>query len=118
MWFGVNSGVSGVKNVSMDEIMMCYMSGSEGAPSSWFRVKKSTGNIYFLKVYEYNFWINSKVPELVSFYPNYGSTELYESDTVIKFNFLSQAVYPSVTFFILFSLFLYRDQMILQPMVR
>lgn len=95
VWFGINSGTYGIKNYTMDEIQMCYSSNAEDAPSSWFRVKKTTGAIYFIKVHEYNFNINTKVPELLSFYPTYGSTELYESDTQITFNFLSQAVYPS-----------------------
>jgi hypothetical protein len=53
---------------------MCYSSNAEDAPNSWFRVKKTTGAIYFIKVLEYTLNINTKVPELVSIYPSYGST--------------------------------------------
>ena len=38
---------------------------------------------------------NQKCPELVGFRPLYGSTELYDSDTVINFWFNSLTVYPS-----------------------
>ena len=48
----------------MDTIMMCYMSTASGAPNSWNRVKKVDGDVFFIKVLEYNYAINSKCPEL------------------------------------------------------
>ena len=48
-----------------------------------------------MRVKEYFELINQKCPELVGFYPLYGSTELSESDTVIRFSFNNQAVFPS-----------------------
>jgi hypothetical protein len=35
------------------------------------------------------------VPELLSFNPEYGSSTLVETDTIIKFNFKPMTVYPS-----------------------
>jgi len=46
-------------------------------------------------VLEYDTTVNQKCPELVGFRPLYGSTELYDSDTVINFWFNSLTVYPS-----------------------
>ena len=76
-----------MKNYSMDELHLCYQSAAYGAPSSWTRIKKDSGATYFLRVREYNSLPNTKLPELLSFYPTYGSTQLYEGDTTIQFNF-------------------------------
>jgi hypothetical protein len=71
------------------------MSMAFDSPQAWSRVKKTTGTSYFVRVLEYDTTVNQKCPELVGFRPLYGSTELYDSDTVINFWFNSLTVYPS-----------------------
>lgn len=82
-WFGYQTGIFGITNTSMDELHLCYMSQARDAPQAWSRIKKTTGTSYFVRVMMYSDPINSKCPELVGFYPQYGSTELYETDTQI-----------------------------------
>ena len=86
-WFGYQTGVNGIKNTSMDDLHLCYMSRAKDAPQAWSRIKKTTGTSYFVKVLKYSNPRNVKLPELVGFNPLYGSSELYETDTVIKFWF-------------------------------
>lgn len=86
-WFGFQTGISGIKNTSMDELHLCYMSQAKDAPQAWSRIKKSTGTAYFVRVEKYTNIINQKCPELVGFNPMYGSSEMSEFDTVIKFSF-------------------------------
>ncbi len=72
------------------------MSKARDAPQAWSRIKKTTGTAYFVKVLKYGNPRNVKLPELVGFYPLYGSSELSETDTVIKFWFNNQQVFPSL----------------------
>jgi hypothetical protein len=53
IWFGYQTGVNGIKNTSMDELHLCYMSMAMDAPQAWSRIKKNTGTSYFVKVNEY-----------------------------------------------------------------
>lgn len=71
------------------------MSKAVGAPQAWSRIKKTTGQSYFVQFLGYVDTFLMKCPELVGFYPIYGSTELYETDTQIRFWFNNVAVYPS-----------------------
>jgi hypothetical protein len=71
------------------------MSQAVGAPQAWSRIKKTTGQSYFIQVLGYVDTHLMKCPELVGFFPIYGSTELYETDTQIRFWFNNLAVYPS-----------------------
>jgi hypothetical protein len=48
-----------------------------------------------VRVKKYTDSIAKMCPELVGFNPMYGSSELSESDTIIKFWFNNQAVFPS-----------------------
>lgn len=89
-WFGYQTGINGIKNTSMDELHFCYMSMAKDAPQAWSRIKKTTGTAYFVKVLKYTNSKNVILPELVGFYPLYGSSELYETDTIIKFWFNNQ----------------------------
>jgi hypothetical protein len=86
-WFGYQTGINGIKNTSMDDLHLCYMSRAKDAPQAWSRIKKTTGTSYFVKVLKYSNPRNVKLPELVGFNPLYGSSELYDTDTVIKFWF-------------------------------
>lgn len=95
VWFGYQTGIHGVQNISMDVIQLCYKSAAGDAPNSWSRAQKTINAPYFIKVSEYTVVQNEKCPELISFMPLYGSTELYETDSVIQFNFKTQEVYPS-----------------------
>jgi len=49
-WFGYQTGVNGIKNTSMDDLHLCYMSRAKDAPQAWSRIKKTTGTNYFVKV--------------------------------------------------------------------
>lgn len=46
VWFGYDTGIYGVKNYTMDELHLCYLSAARDAPQSWNRIKKSTGAAY------------------------------------------------------------------------
>lgn len=90
VWFGYSTGIYGISNYTMDELHLCYQSAAFDAPQSWSRIKKTTGASYQLLVKEYNLVNqNDKCPELVTFTPSYGSTELYETENTIKFTFKS-----------------------------
>ena len=73
----------------MDTLHVCYLSQAINAPGSWVRVKLDTQDTYDIKIQQFNSMPNTKCPELLSFIPRYGSTELYETDTAIIFNFLN-----------------------------
>lgn len=94
-WFGYQTGIYGIKNNSMDELHLCYMSQARDSPQAWSRIKKTTGTAYFVRVKKYTDLTARMCPELVGFNPMYGSSELSESDTIIKFWFNNQAVFPS-----------------------
>ncbi len=102
IWFGFDSGVHGIVDKDYDELHMCWKSTALNAPDAWIRVKKTTGKPYTVRIFQYEtydgatvLYENSECPELESFDPEYGSAMLTDEDTVIKFNFKLQAVYPS-----------------------
>ncbi|CDW88139.1 neurohypophysial n-terminal domain containing protein [Stylonychia lemnae] len=97
MWFGYTSGISGITNYTNDELHLCYLSAAKDAPQSWSRIKKTSGFSYQAQIKEYTLpTLNGRCPEPISFNPQYGSTELYETDNTVRFTFKSQAVYPSL----------------------
>ena len=79
----------------MDELHMCWRSNANNAPDAWIRVKKSSDSTYSIRTDEFDAaQPNKQCPELLKFDPPYGSSEIYETDTQIKFYFKEQLVYP------------------------
>lgn len=68
-WIGYQTGIYGIKNNSMDDLHLCYMSQARDAPQAWSRIKKTTGTSYFVRVKGYDDNTLKKCPELVGFYP-------------------------------------------------
>lgn len=95
VWFGDNSGTFGIANSSMEELHVCFKSGSRGAPDAWIRLKATSGNPYKIRIQSWNITANKDSPELESFDPDYGTTDALSTNTTISFNFNLEAIYPA-----------------------
>jgi len=97
VWIGYTTGISGFNTYMsyMDELQLCWQPSTAEAPLVYIRVKKENMKPYVLRVFEYNNAANKLSPELLNFNPEYGSSTLVETDSMIKFNFKPMAVYPS-----------------------
>lgn len=79
----------------MEEIHVCWKSNAIGGDPSFSRVTYTGGYSYKLIVKDYSLASRTSLPEIVSIYPQRGSSEVYGTDVDLQITFESETVTPA-----------------------